>query len=168
MNSREIKVEFHKKCILIFTVPKNHIRRRPLRLGELPILRVPPEPYARSSTAQAGCCRAVVEPQPCRAVHAQAGTFSRTNLYEIPILSVCDPSRRLMRQCPFAGGSRGSPNLISFPALVCKRMLAAMRRRGRLEGAPKCWTSSCWPLASVSLRYPSATRWPATGFEAMS
>lgn len=62
MNSREIKVEFHKKCILISRVPKNQIRRRPLRLGKLPILPVPPEPYAHFFTAQAVCCRAVVGP----------------------------------------------------------------------------------------------------------
>ena len=34
-------------------------------------------------------------------------------------------------------------------------------RRARQEGLATCWTSSCWPLALGSLRYPSATRWPA-------
>jgi K+-transporting ATPase KdpF subunit len=40
-----------------------------------------------------------------------------------------------------------------------------MRAQRAPEGEPKCWTSSCWPLALASSRYPSATRWPAISSE---
>ncbi len=52
------------------------------------------------------------------------------NLYEIPILLVSDPSRRLMRQVALHGCPRGFPNLIQINALVCKQMLSVCGAAG--------------------------------------
>jgi hypothetical protein len=46
------------------------------------------------------------------------------NLYEIPILSVPDPSRRPMRHRALYGSPRGFPDLIRINASACERKLA--------------------------------------------
>jgi K+-transporting ATPase KdpF subunit len=77
----------------------------------------------------------------------------------IPLEDLCDNWHFHTSQVALCRCLRGFLNLIRINALVCKQAPAVGRAAS--IGAPKCWTSSCWPLASASSCYASATRWRA-------